>query len=196
VRLKSQPNNEKKLSELVRAIETETERLSPLLLWSEKALRKLLKGKKEPCTVDELVYVAKTMGISRHILVNRLRMLHPTEPNGFRYSNGLRNVGIGLAEWNNWRTAVLRSWPLFSNFDRNIVPAFFFKLARQDVLAQDVWADESFAMCGGPKNAVEIVIDAGSPNTPDADKMKVRLSFEDCGRKAGTEFLYVVHKKA
>ena len=39
--------------DLVRAIESYTERLSPLLLWSERALKQLLLGKREPLSVEQ-----------------------------------------------------------------------------------------------------------------------------------------------
>ena len=194
VRLKVSPDDAETLSEVVISIERETEDLSPRLLCPEKALSKLLQGKKEQCSADEFVNLARRLGISRQVLVNRLRMLHPTEPNGFRHSNGLRDIGIGLAEWNNWRGAVLKGWPLFTNFSRNIVPAFFFKLSRQNgLLAQDVWHDDSFAMCGGAMKVVDMVTNAGTPSAPDSGKLKVRLSFEECDRNGGAEFLYTVH---
>jgi len=189
----NQPSTNEGLSEFVRDIEKETERLSPLLLWSKKALAKLLNEKKEPFSVDELRYVAQRTGISRYVLINRLRMLDVSDR--FRDLPRLKNIAIGLAKWNDFGSALL-TWPLFANFDRNVVPTFCLKLIHQNgLLAQEFCSDESFAMCGGLRNSAELLTDAGTIQTPNLTKMKIRISAENCEKKAGTEFIYVVHKQ-
>ncbi len=180
-------------SRLRNTIAKETERLSPLLLWSKKALAKLLNEKKEPFSVDELRYVAQRTGISRYVLINRLRMLDVSDR--FRDLPRLKNIAIGLAKWNDFGSALL-TWPLFANFDRNVVPTFCLKLIHQNgLLAQEFCSDESFAMCGGLRNSAELLTDAGTIQTPNLTKMKIRISAENCEKKAGTEFIYVVHKQ-
>ncbi|MGH8673657.1 MAG: hypothetical protein ACREVG_05050, partial [Burkholderiales bacterium] len=66
------------VGELVRDIERQTERLSPLLLCCEKALRLLLAGKKECLSVSEFANVATSLGISRPVLINRLNLIPHT----------------------------------------------------------------------------------------------------------------------
>jgi hypothetical protein len=193
VRLKGQPKNGEDSEEVVRSIERETEHLSPLLLWSERGLEKFLKDKQKSCSIDDLMQAVRSVGISRTLMVNRLRLLRPT--NRLRDLPGLRNITIGLAEWNKWGTAVLKGWPLFVNFDRNIAPGFCFTLLRQEgILAQDVWPDPSFVMCGGPKNSIDLTVDAGTQQSPDSLKMKIRVSSEDCEKKDGAEFMYVANR--
>ncbi len=197
IRLRMHSNSEKSQSALVQAIERETERLSPLLLWPEKALAKLLSGKKQSLSVEDLKWVCRSMGISRYVLINRLRLLRPTDANGFRYRDGLKDLAIGIGSWVDGGNAVLRSWPLFVNFDRNIVPAFLHKLVHQDRMpAKTVFADEMFAMCGGLQNTVEFLTDAGSSAVPNAERMKVQCSIEHANKKNGSEFLYVIRKQA
>lgn len=182
--------------ELVAAIERETEMLSPLLLLSEKALAKLLGDKTEPLSLDELRSVRSSMGISRHVLINRLRLLGSADSRDFRSRVGLRNLAIGIAEWTEKGDAVLRNWPLFYNFDRNHVPAFLMKVTRQDRLpAKSVFINEAFAMCGGPHNTVDFVTDAGVEAVPNAQKFQVECSIETGNRKAGSECLYVVRRR-
>lgn len=196
IQLRQQTKSEKSRSVLVQTIERETERLSPLLLWPEKALAKLLSNKNQALTIEDLKWVCRSMGISRYVLVNRLRLLRPTDANGFRYRDGLKDLAIGIGSWVDGGNAVLRSWPLFINFDRNIVPAFLHKLTHQDrTPAKTVFSDEGFAMCGGSLNTIEFVTDAGSSAVPNAKKMKVECTVEHTNKKTGSEFLYVLRKQ-
>jgi len=188
-------NSEEKQNALVREIERETEQLSPLLLWSDKALVRLLSGRKRSLSVEELHEVCRTIGISRYVLISRLRLLRSTDLNKFLHRDGLRDIAIGIGEWVDGRNAVLRSWPLFVNFDRNIMPAFFRKLAHQDRLpAKTIFSDETFAMCGGPSNVIEFVSDVGVETVPNVTKMKVECSVEQANKRTGSEFLYVIRK--
>lgn len=195
IRLREQNDSEERQIALVRAIERETEQLSPLLLWSDKALMKVLSGRKRSLSVEELHEICRTVGISRYVLISRLRLLRSTDPNGFLHRDGLKNIAIGIGEWVDGRNAVLRSWPVFINFDRNIVPAFLLKLIHQDRLpATTVFAHEAFAMCGGRNNNVEFITDAGVETVPNAMKMKVECSMEPGNKKTGSDFLYVIRK--
>lgn len=197
IQLRQRNKNEKSQSELVRSIERETERLSPLLLWPEKALTKLLAGKKQALSVEDLRWICRSMGISRYVLINRLCLLRPTDPNGFRYRDGLKDLAIGVGSWVDGRNAVFRSWPLFINFDRNIVPAFLHKLVHQDrTPAKSIFADELFAMCGGPQDTIDFVTDAGSSAVPNAERMRLQCSIERVNKKKGQDFLYVLRKAA
>jgi len=197
IRLRKYQNSEKSQRALVQAIEWETERLSPLLLWPEKTLAKLLSGKKQSLSVEDLRWVCRSMGISRYVLVNRLRLLRPTDANGFRYRDGLKDLAIGIGMWIDGGNAVLRNWPIFVNFDRNIVPAFLHKLLHQDrTPAKIVFAGVNFAMCGGSQNTIEFLTDAGSSAVPNAEKMNVQCSIEHMNKKTGSEFLYVIRKQA
>jgi len=195
IRLQTQCDSEDNQNTLVREIERETERLSPLLLWSDKALVKLLSGRKRALSVEELHQECRTIGISRHVLINRLRLLRSTELDRFLRGDGLRNIAIGLGEWVDGRNAVLRSWPIFANFDRNIMPAFLFRLVHQDRLpAKTVFTDEMFVMCGGPTNVIEFVTDAGVEAVPNTKKMNVECSVEQVNKRSGSEFLFVIRK--
>src|SRR5438093_13142973 len=98
--LKAKIDTKDSLREFVDAIERETEKLSPLLLLSEKALKLLLQGKKEPLSVVDLIHVVRNLGISRYILINRLRLIRPvTDSNGFLFAPGLCNFAVGIGVW-------------------------------------------------------------------------------------------------
>lgn len=195
IRLRMQTNGKENQNALVQEIEKQTEQFSPLLLWSEKALAKLLSDKKHSLSVEDLTWAYRSMGISRYVMINRLRLIRPTNANGFRYRDGLKNLAIGIGEWVDGKSAFFKGWPLFFNFDRNIVPAFLLKLTNQDRLpAKAAIPDETFAMCGGSHNSVEFVTDAGSSAMPTVEKMKVRCSIEHVEKKPRSEFLFVIHK--
>lgn len=190
LKLNSQKSNN--LRDLVRAIERHTERLSPLLLWSERALNQLLLGKREPLSVEQLAEARRSVAISRPVLINRLHHLHLFDTNDFLFSPALQNLAVGLAEWRKGGRSVVRSWPLFANFSRNILPVFLRDISRQDRSpAEAVFPEETFVMCGGPNNNVELVADAGTAANPRVTKMKVQLSAESGSRKPGSKFLFV-----
>jgi hypothetical protein len=195
VDLKAPINSKENLSDVIDAIEKETEKLSPLLLLSDRAIENLLSDKKQPLTVEDLTQVCEVMGLSRHVLVSRLRLIRPTDSSGFRQYPGLRNTGIGIGEWVDRRVAVIRSWPQFWNFDRNVVPAFLLKSFHQDrIPATDIFFDKTFEMCGGWNHTIELETPAGVPDTPDAEQFKVRVSIELADKKANAQFLFAVTK--
>lgn len=195
VRLRNPIGNKESQTELVEAIERETEKLSPLLLWSEKAIVRLLRDKKSPLSLDELRNECRRRGISREVLINRLRLLGAKDDKALKYREGLSNLAIGMAEWIDDKSAVLRSWPLFFNFDRNHIPAFLLNFDHQDRLsAKAVFKDSAFAMCGGHQPTLEFVTDAGIASVPNAERMRVECSSEVGSRKPGSRFLYVVRK--
>ncbi len=193
VQLKAKPKSGETPDELVRAIERNTEQFSPLLLWSGKALHQLVARKKETLSVEQLLEARRNIGISRHVLINRLCLLRRTEASGLLACAGLRNLAIGLAEWGNDGRSVVRNWPLFANFDRKIMPAFLWKIAHQDrAPAETVFPDETFAMCGGPNSTIQLLADAGTEAHPNVKKLSIQISIEDAGRKPRGEFLFVV----
>jgi len=194
IHLQTRIKNGKEQKALVKDIEQETELLSPLLLWSEKALSRLLDCGTHTISVNDLDAARQNLGISRHVLINRFRLLRTLDPKELLKSNGLRNIAIGMGEWLDAKNAVLRKWPLFVNFDNNVMPAFFSKIAQSDRMPASIGFDESFAMCGGVNETVEFSTDAGTEATPNTSKLTIECSIGKHERKSGREFLYVVRK--
>ena len=179
--------------DLVEALEAETDSLSSLLLISQRALSSFLRGRKEAPSANEWAAARRAMGVSRPVLINRLRSLSPSDPDGLRAAYGLKNVAIGIVEWGKDGCAAMRRWPIFANFDRNIYPAFLFDLMRQDyVSAREVFSDKSFALCGGDQNSINITVDAGTEKFRNASSMLIECSAEDASRKPGASSLFVV----
>jgi hypothetical protein len=91
----------------------------------------------------------------------------------------------------------MRSWPLFWNFDRNIVPAFLLRLAaaHDRIPASAVFPDKKFEMCGGWEDTIEFETEAGVTDAPSAARMKVSVSMERADKRARAQFLFVVTKR-
>jgi hypothetical protein len=194
LRLEKPIRNEDQIREVVTAIERETERLTPLLLWPERALDALLTSRSKAITPGELANISNELGISRQIAINRLRLRALRE--GIVYAPWLRDIAIGIAEWTDNGRAVFRKWPLFVNFDRNVVPSFVHVIASQDrTPATSVFEEDQFAMRGGQYNQMSFLVDAGLKESPRVEMMPVVVSVEDGLRRAGTEFFFVVRKK-
>jgi hypothetical protein len=178
---------------IVDAIERDTELLSPLLLWPEKALEKFLVSKAEPLSIADLVDVSRSLGISRPVSVSRLNLIPQADPLRLTQTRALKNVAIGVAEWIDKKVASLKKWPLFINFDRNIVPTFLLNLRAQERLsASSIVQDPAFGMCGGWQDSTIFECPAGVPDAPDAHSMHVRLSMEWVERAAGNTFFFAV----
>jgi hypothetical protein len=178
----------------VEAIEEKTEQFSPLLLWSEKAIEMLLQGRRDSLALADLLYVVENFGVSRYVLINRLRLLRPTDSNGLLFSKGLSDLALGIGVWGVQHIQI-KGWPVFVNFDHTNIPSFLWKISgHQSVPAQDLFVDPRFAMLGGPENTIEMETTAGTKEAPNSRKMKVQISVEEGLRKAGEEFLFVVRR--
>jgi hypothetical protein len=191
--LKSKLDAGKNLQEFVKEIEHETERFSPLLLWSEKSLRQLLLNRSESLGLSEFVDVLKSQGISRYVLVNRLTLIRQSSLGmELLYSSGLRNIAVGFGIWSG-NGALIKGWPIFWNFDNGITPSFLLDLPdHQIVAANSLIDDQTTILNGGNKYSTELVVDAGTKLVRKAKKMKVQLEIEQGPWKKGTEFLFSV----
>lgn len=179
--------------EVVEAIEKETDRLSSLLLVSQKSLETLFRGRTSPPTAEEFGRARRTMGVSRPVLISRLRSLSSNDSDGLKNGYGLKNLAVGIAVWMEDGTATLRKWPTFANFDRNVLPDFLIRLAHQDHLpALSSFPAAAFSLCGGSENTVNITTAAGTLASPGAEHLEITCSVEEASRRPGSASIYVV----
>jgi len=183
-------------SEYVAEVERNTERLSPLILLPERTLRRLIESKAQPFTANELRVICKEYGVSRYVLINRLKMLRDrSDLSELREHIALTNLAVGLGEWTQQGEGVLKKWPLFINFQNSIVPAPLIRLATEDRLpGASLVADENFVLSGGDALSAELTCDAALPGMKADDKMQVRVTVEPTQRRPGSEFLFVMSK--
>ena len=113
------------------------------------------------------------------------------------YARWLADIGIGIGEWIAEKIAVFHKWPLFVNFDRNIVPNFLFDIAAQDRLPANAVFDEDarFVLSGGDYSRIFLKADAGLKEIRSVEKMDVVVEVENGAQKPGSEFFFVVRKK-
>jgi hypothetical protein len=177
-------------AELVSAIERETERLSPLLLVTEKALKKFQAGTLSLC-LDGLVTLRQRLGVSRDVFLSRLQMLRLNDQQGILEHASFRNVAVCIVEWND-NAAVIRKWPLFLNFERNAVPDFLVQIRTQDrSRAIDLQIPPVSILCGGSERAVTFECDVRVGGATKLERMTVVAEVERSGRSGQSSLLLV-----
>lgn len=201
VELTRRKDSQQSKRDFVKAIEQETEKLSPLLLVSYKYLDAQLARERESLSIQDLQTIAQRMSVSRYVLINRLNLLRLTDKKNLLSRPALSNLAVGIGEWLPDGEARLKEWPLFLNFiadhkeniRENIVPEFLIKLSmRHPISLTEVFSDTSFCLRGGDTFITEAIIRGGTRQAPAAKTMKILCSVEPNLRKAGTEFFFLV----
>jgi hypothetical protein len=193
----NQTNGGESKSDFVRSIEQITEGLSPLLLFTDKALTRFIRGRKTQVSVEELDKLRQTLGISRDLLVARLCRLRSSQDGRFRESTALRGLGIGIGEWTVDGSAALRSWPLYINFDRNIAPAVFRMLPSQNRLpARTAFPESDWLLAGGTEHKATFWCEAGLSSGPSSERLLVEGGVSRAAQKTGSAFLYVIRTRS
>ncbi|MDY0041940.1 MAG: hypothetical protein RBS57_16630 [Desulforhabdus sp.] len=178
--------------ELLNDIERHTENLSPLLLVPECALERSLSRQRSTLTADDLIRIIHNLGVSRYVLVNRLRMI----PLGhrLRLNPALQNVAIGIGAWDHTGKSLLRKWPIFTNFEQNLIPDLILKLQNQDnVPADAAFDDPNFLLCGGKINQTKIHTYFGTMQNPHLEKNLIKCTVES-KKIANSSFIYTLHR--
>lgn len=181
------PINIKDRKAFVEEIERETERLSPLLLIPDKALLKLVEAAHEQITVEALSGFRDHMGVSRKVLVNRFNMLRKSDRHGLLNRPPLRNLAIGIGEWRTPKEAILRSWPLYTEFNKAIVPSFLLRLPIEDriPLSSVLPSGRDAEIHTG----VIFNVRTGSSTSPNMD---ILLQCEHVAPRSRAEFLFTI----
>jgi hypothetical protein len=180
-------------ADLVKIIERETERLSPLLLVTEKALRQFASTSSHRISATEVTSLRERLGVSREVFVSRLQMLRSNDETGLLEHTHFRNVAVGIADWTG-QGAVLRSWPLLVNFDRNVVPDFLLQTLRQErSRAGDLDISRSSSLCNGLESEVTFECDSRSRGALTPERMAVTVDVEKRERSSQNS-IFVVRK--
>jgi hypothetical protein len=179
--------------DFVEKVEGLTDGLVPLLLWPESRVGAFLREPGFPLSIERLVAVRHQQGISRPVIITRLRRMIEPRRGGAVEQPANRNVGIGIGEWESENTAILRKWPTFVNFDQNILPEVFLRLRKEDRLpATSVFPDKNFLLCGGSAVVAKYVCNSGLDVADSKFPMSVEVTVESGSRKPGASFLFCV----
>jgi hypothetical protein len=183
-------------AELVGALEGETDALATHLLCPVVALRAFFKTQGQVLKLSDLGRLRRMLGVSRPVLINRLRQLSSTHESQIRQLPALANTAIGIGVWNGSRAAALRNWPVFANFSNNLMPKLLLELVQQDFLpAIEAFNNPNFSACGGELDAVEVSMKLGTPGTLSSEQMEVVCSLESSRRTEGSTFLWMMQDK-
>jgi hypothetical protein len=176
----------------IQRVEKETEELSPLLLVPQSIIA--AQCREPELSIENLCALRSQCGISRDVLINRLRLLSEHDPEHIRYGTCLDNIAVGRGEWINESEARLAGWPLYSQFDRGLIPNVVTAIRqKQGMPAAETTDDSSFWLNGGGSCTAEFE-DAESRYWPSYSRMKIRFNVEQTHRRAGTGFLFLIRK--
>ncbi len=191
VKLDGVAENSKNNSELVKAIEKETDRLAPLLLCPERVLCDRLRSLEGPADLTFLAKLRRDCGISREVLLNRLSLSRAMDQTGLWQRPHLRDFGVAIGEWNATGQATLRRWPVFFNFNR-LVPKGLLTVTAQDKMPfESAFGKENLAAV---ESNIEVasISPAGTTAAPEAGQMSIEISAESTRRAQGAAFLVLV----
>ena len=91
--------------------------------------------------------------------------------------------------------ARLADWPLYSNFDRGLIPSVVTAIMqkKRGMPAAEATDDASFWLRGGDSSSAEFD-DSNLPYQPSYPRAKIRFSVERTDRRAGMRFLFLIRK--
>ena len=186
-------NAHKSGKDSVQEIEQSVEKASPILLLPSGAMAQAFLPSAGQLTSEYLSEVRKSKGVSRDILINRLSLFKGMDQRLVELRPCLNNVAIGIGEWNNEGCAVFHKWPLYVNFDRNIMPSIVLSLmVKKFVLAQEIFSDNNFVACGGNDHSTSALLDAGTPRNPKTEKMRITCTIERTSHRPKNRFFFVL----
>lgn len=177
----------------VKSAEKAVERLSPLVLIPKSKLTQTLQLIHGPLGIDDLLALRAQFGVSRELLVNRLRLLFgeskTTSPYGI---DAITDIGVGIGEWSLAGRRRLCPWPLFLNFERNVVPAGFRQLI--EVGPQDMTDFAPTLELEAETLTGTTSTDAGITSSVMSERMRISIQVERTPCIAGRKFMFVVNR--
>lgn len=180
--------------EWVKAVEHATERLSPLLLIPEARLAAELGRRDATMSLADVKSLQRTFGVSREVLIHRLCLLKQHDALSLLARDALLDVGIGVGTFAAAGAPELHGWPLFLNFDRNIIPNVLIELQRQRrVHLTEVFPDTS-GVAGASETPAKLSTAASTHRVADVEMMALRLEVERVAASPGRRFLFVVRR--
>jgi hypothetical protein len=174
---------------LVADIERRTEQLSPLLLMPDSVVDRWFPSTLPHLSIEHLMSARKHMGVSRHLLVQRLNLLAEYGNRLFIERQCFQDAAVGVGTWRREGGAVFSGWPLFSKFQNGQPPAFVSALWKVKSLgASTIVAEPTFFLNGGESRSVVLEVPAAKPSRR---SLSVDLSVEPVRPRAGATFLFL-----
>lgn len=197
VQLRAATSDQRDSAELVAALEADADSLASALLCAPSVIRDFFKRQGLSADIGDFSQLRRRLGVSRPVLINRLRQLASVSELSLRQMKSLLNTAIGLGTWTANGQAVLRNWPVFANFDHNLLPKVLLDLVHHDRLpAIDAFPDSEFSLCGGDRRTSEFLMKVGTPNTLTDESISLVCAFEETSRDEEANFLWMLSGKS
>jgi hypothetical protein len=178
---------------MVRELEQEADKLSPLLLVAEGALAQFCDGPGR-ASLEDFIAARRNWGVSREVLVQRLNLVLEFDRLGLRYKPRLRDLVLGIGQWTNSKEVVLLDWPkAFRNLDDSLAPDFLLRMEAATDSLREAFPAADFCLNGGPKYCAEGKIWVGTSTWPRSEERPFRISVEEKASRTG-KFLYLLER--
>lgn len=176
-------------ADLVADIERRTEQLSPLLLMPDSVVGRWFPSTLPHLSIEHLMSARKGMGVSRHLLVQRLNLLAEYGNRLFIERQCFQDTAVGVGIWTREGGAVFSGWPLFAKFHNGEPPAFVSMLRKVKSVGSSTVVDApTFFLNGGANRSVVLKVPAVKHSRGAAS---VELSVEPVRPRAGATFLFL-----
>jgi hypothetical protein len=192
VELTLQPSRSPKETpaDFVSAVERCTEQMSPLLLVPDASIDRWFPASLSSLSIDRLTSFRRSVGISRHVLVQRLNLLPKYGNHLFFNRQCFSNVAVGIGTWTHDRVPMLQAWPLFAKFERHDLPTFIHALLRaKSSPSQSIVSDPAFVLNGGDRATALVETSFGPRGNPAEPPVIVEMSVE--ARRAGNDAAFL-----
>lgn len=180
--------------EIVAVLEKETEQLSPALLVPRRAVEALLKARREPLDIAELVAARNRWGVSPKVFVKRFDLILQEEESPLRHHPRLDNVIIGAGEWLGVDRVELLPMPFKGH--RGLIPEFAsFLRSRRKISVAEFFPSPDFYLNGGSDASSTAQVWLGTAGSPRSERASVEIVVETGSRRAGETFLWLARDK-
>lgn len=180
--------------EIVAVLEKETEQLSPALLIPRRAIEALLKARREPLAIEELVAAKTRWAVSAKVFVKRLDLILQETDSPLRHNTRLENVIIGAGEWLGVDRVELLPMPFKGQL--GLIPEFAALLrGRRKIAVAEYFPSPDFYLNGGADASTVAQVWLGTSGSPQSERANIEIVVEAGPRRAGESFLWLAREK-
>jgi hypothetical protein len=180
--------------EIVAVLEKETEQLSPALLIPRRAMEALLKARREPFDIAELVAARNRWGVSAKVFVKRFELILQEEDSPLRHNARLDNIIIGAGEWLGIDRVELLPVPFKGH--RGLIPEFASLLRnRRKIAVAEYFTSQDFYLNGGSDASSVAQAWLGTAGSPQSEQATIEITVETVPRRSGEQFLWIARSE-
>lgn len=178
----------------VNYLEKEAENLSSLLLIPNESLLDFFQSNRKILDFNRFVDQYRGYGVSREIFINRMKFLRNHAFDHLPDCDCLKNVVIGMGQWSPSVEPELKTWPIFSNFEKNFQPQFLLESKRRregSILIPASGTDFNQNIRDNLSASFEGFI--GTEKFPETLHCEFKVNVEDVERRPFNKFLFILN---